>query len=191
MVWFGTGMAHILSMGAYDHILFVTLLVTTFAFRDWQKLLLVITAFTVGHSISLAISTLGFIRISAPLIEALIATTVLVSSIYAILSCKKPDTMKLWTFAAAVAFFGLIHGLGFSFLLKAMLGKEQSVFLPLLYFNLGLELGQLIIVLVVLVFSLLLVKLIKLSLTSYKLIIACSIAFIAAKITLERFLELY
>ena len=190
-IWFQLGVEHILDLKGYDHILFVSILVLSFAFRATKSLLLVITAFTVGHSLSLALSVIKQIHMSAPLIELLIALTILISSLYAVYNYKGKHPASLKIYLLTVILFGLIHGLGFSFLLRSMLDREQSIILPLLYFNLGLEVGQIIIVLAVLGFSLLLVRLTPWSQNYFKLIFACTVSLIAVKITFERLLYFF
>lgn len=189
-LWFSTGIEHILDLAGYDHILFVTLLVLTFPLAKWKNLLMLITAFTLGHSVSLALSVMGMIKFSSALTELLIAATILTSAIYQLTNYKTENTRKQVFLYVIITLFGVVHGLGFSILLKSMLGHEDSIFLPLLYFNLGLELGQIIIVAVVVVFSLFLTGLLKCPYKIYKLILSCSITLIALKICIERFSEL-
>jgi len=192
-LWFSTGIEHITDLTGYDHILFVSLLVFTYPFKQWKRLVILISGFTLGHSVSLIFSTISQIRFPQSLIEFLIALSILVSALYnLIISRKAPATHQTKCILfLIICFFGLIHGLGFSYLLKSMLGAEQNVLWPLLYFNLGLEVGQLIIVLIVIVFSLLLTSLSKWSFNNYKLFIVCAIGLIALKICIERFLELF
>lgn len=190
-LWFVMGMEHILDLSGYDHILFVTLLVFTFPLNEWRKLLLLITAFTLGHSISLALGTTGAITFSQSWIEFLIAASILLSAIYQLYRFKKETVQKNYFIYLIITLFGLVHGLGFSILLSSMLSHEQNLLLPLFSFNLGLELGQIIIVSVVLVFSLLLASLFKGAFKFYKLTLVCIIAIIALKISAERFLDLY
>jgi hypothetical protein len=190
-IWFSTGVEHILDLSGYDHILFVTLLVLTYCFNKWGKLLILISAFTVGHSISLALSVTNQINLPQQLVEFLIGLSILITSVYHLINFNKPESKNPTFLLFVVVFFGLIHGLGFSYLLKSMLGKEESTFLPLLYFNLGLEFGQLIIVAIVLILSLFWAFVFKCPYNLYKFIIVCIIGLIALKITVERFLELF
>lgn len=191
-IWFSTGMEHILDLSGYDHILFVSLLVLTFPLKDWSKLLWLITAFTLGHSVSLAISA-GRSDLFLPRawVEFFIAFSILTTASYnLILSIKGQAQSASQKFVyPVVAAFGLVHGLGFSVLLTSMLGHAESVVLPLLYFNLGLEAGQLIIVLGVILFSLLLAFLFKWPFHIYKLTLVCIIGLIALKISAERLWE--
>jgi hypothetical protein len=190
-LWFGTGLEHILDLNAYDHILFVSLLVLVFPLNEWRKLLVLITAFTLGHSVSLALSAARLIDVPSEWTELLIALTILVSAVYQIVNYKKERSKHDLFLYVIITLFGVVHGLGFSILLRSMLGYEHSIFLPLLYFNLGLELGQIIIVLLVVGFSLFLTTLLKCPYRIYKLLLACSVTIISLKISAERFLELF
>lgn len=190
-IWFFTGVEHILDIKGYDHILFVTLLVLTYYYNKWGKLLLLISAFTIGHSISLALSVNNKIYLPQPLTEFFIALSILITAIYHVVYYKKTEQKNSTFIIFIVVFFGLIHGLGFSYLLRSMLGREESVALPLLWFNLGLEAGQILIVLIVLIFSFLLAFVFKFPYRLYKLILVCLIGIIALKITVERLLELF
>lgn len=189
-MWFKMGMEHILSLGAYDHILFVVLLVLASSLKEWTSLLILVTAFTLGHSISLVLSITDLVSVNTPLIEWMIALTILISALYQALNYRTAEIQNKTFLYSIITLFGLVHGLGFSILLKELLGHEENVILPLLYFNLGIELGQIIIVGIVLVFSLLLIKIFKCPFHLYKLILACSIILIALKISVERFPEL-
>lgn len=208
-LWFSTGIWHILDFAGYDHILFVTLLTLTFPFNEWKKLLVLITAFTVGHSLSLALSATNVISVQQKLIELLIALTILVSAVYNLVGHSKKYFVILRNEESApqkrdasyrqhdkvlytiTLCFGLIHGMGFSYLLKSMLGKEQSVFLPLMYFNLGIELGQIMVVAFVLIFSLILAFVFKWKQSIFKFIVTCLIALIALKISAERLWDIF
>lgn len=190
-LWFSTGLEHITDLNGYDHILFVSLLVFAYPFREWKKILLLVSGFTLGHSISLAMSVTGVFRLPQGIVEFLIAGSIFISAVYQMVRYKKTETQSSIGFIfCMVTFFGLIHGLGFSYLLRSMLGAGQSVILPLLYFNLGLEAGQLIIVLIVILFSLFLTALLKCPFQIYKLIVICLTGLIALKMCVERFSEL-
>lgn len=186
-LWFGTGVQHITDLGGYDHILFVTLLSISYTFASWRKLVMMITAFTVGHSISLAISVLTNIDINTALIEFLIALSIFLSAIYQLWAKENTETKWLYII---VVLFGLIHGTGFSYLLKAMLGREEAVAMPLLYFNLGLEVGQLLIVAIVLVMNLIVERL-KVKLPVYKMVVVSLIGIVSLKMVVERVMELF
>jgi len=190
-VWFSLGLKHILDFAGYDHILFVTLLVLTYSFNEWSKLLVLITAFTIGHSVSLALSVTSAIHLHQPFTEFLIALSIFISALYNLFNYNNSKSKKPWLLYLIVSFFGLIHGMGFSYLLKSMLGPGQNVLVPLLYFNLGLELGQLIIVLFVIIFSLLLTFLFRCPFKIYKLTLVCLIGLITLQICVSRLLQLF
>lgn len=190
-LWFKIGVEHILDVKGYDHILFVSLLVVTFPFKNWKKLLVLITAFTLGHSVSLALSVTNIIHAKTELVEFLIGLSILFTAIYHLFTINKLDGKNRFSLYLIATCFGLIHGLGFSFLLKSLLGNAQGVILPLLYFNMGLEFGQIIIVIIVLGISLLLATLFKWPFKIYKLVLVCTIGLISLKISVERLLELF
>ncbi|MBL7921467.1 MAG: HupE/UreJ family protein [Bacteroidia bacterium] len=190
-IWFSTGVEHILDLNGYDHILFVTLLVLTYYFNKWGKLLLLISAFTIGHSISLALSVTNKIYLPQPLTEFFIALSILITAIYHLVYYKTTEQKNANFIIFIVTFFGLIHGLGFSYLLRSMLGREESISLPLLWFNLGLEVGQLIIVAGVLLISIVCAFVFKFPYKLFKLIVVGGIGLIALKMSVERLLELF
>lgn len=157
LTYFRLGVGHIADLRGYDHILFIVALTAGYALRDWRRLLWLVTAFTAGHSITLALATLNLVRVHAPTIELLIPVTIVVTAGYSMLARRRseasgeayaPERHALLYGLAGC--FGLIHGLGFSNFLRAILGGEESILLPLFAFNVGLEIGQLAIVAVVL-----------------------------------------
>lgn len=156
-LYFQLGWQHIINWDAYDHILFVIALSAIYLLRDWRKVLVLVTAFTVGHSITLALSVLHIIRIPAALIEFLIPVTICITAISNIIR-KDDEPQKLQLNYFYALFFGLIHGLGFSNYLKSLLGSQANIVKPLLGFNLGLEFGQIIIVMCILLISTVIVK---------------------------------
>ncbi len=145
------GFQHILNWQAMDHLLFILAITCIFTWADIKQLLWLVTAFTLGHSVTLALATIGWITVNPTWIEFLIPCTILFSAIQNLFfknsKRQKPAQLPYYT----VLFFGLIHGLGFSNYLQSLLGKESSLFSPLLAFNLGLEAGQLIVVSLILV----------------------------------------
>ncbi|MFX1707807.1 HupE/UreJ family protein [Chitinophaga sp. CC14] len=156
-LYFQLGWQHIINWDAYDHILFVIALSAIYLLRDWRKVLVLVTAFTIGHSITLALSVLHIIRIPAALIEFLIPVTICVTAVSNIIR-KNDEPQKLQLNYFYALFFGLIHGLGFSNYLKSLLGSQANIVKPLLGFNLGLEFGQIIIVMCILLISTAIVK---------------------------------
>jgi hypothetical protein len=187
-LYFGLGKDHILDyVNGYDHILFVLALSAVYLVRDWKKILILVTAFTIGHSITLALATLNIVSVNPQLIEFLIPLTIFITSVS---NLFKKDTIVNekgfqvnYVFAI---FFGFIHGLGFSNYLRAILGKGQSILSQLLAFNLGLEFGQIIVVVIFLTFSFLLVDFLKINRRDWKMVLSSAIAGIALILMKER-----
>ncbi|HEY3286173.1 MAG TPA: HupE/UreJ family protein [Gemmatimonadaceae bacterium] len=145
------GYHHIASIGAWDHILFVAALTAAYGVHEWKRIAVLVTAFTIGHSITLALATLDIVRASPRVIEPLIAATIVFMAFAAIGDQLAPPTASSRAAAmrrryVTAGLFGLIHGLGFASALHALLGAEVSIAVPLLAFNLGLEVGQVLIV---------------------------------------------
>jgi hypothetical protein len=128
-----------------DHILFVIALCALYQWTDWKKIIVLVTAFTLGHSLTLAMATLQWIQVDSAWVEIVIPITILITGLN---NLRKPMPNKrgLESNYYFAVFFGLIHGLGFSNYLRSLLGKEDSLVQPLLAFNIGLEVGQLAIV---------------------------------------------
>lgn len=139
------GFDHILDVQGYDHILFVIALCAVVSLKDWKKILVLVTAFTIGHSITLALSALKIVVFPADVIEFLIPLTIFATAIFNVISDHSEEKMIKLNYLLAL-FFGWIHGLGFSNFFKALVGPGESIVGPLFAFNVGVELGQLIIV---------------------------------------------
>ena len=177
-VFFGIGTEHILDWrNGYDHILFVVALCAVYVIGDWKRILILVTAFTIGHSITLALATLRIISLNSDLIEFLIPVTILITALANLF--QKEDALyerNIHLNYLFASFFGLIHGLGFSNNLRDILGQSGSIASPLLAFNLGLELGQIIIVGIFMVLSFLAVDLFGVKRRDWKMIISSAIA---------------
>lgn len=146
-LYFSIGKDHILDLSqGLDHILYVVALTASVRPSEWKKILILITAFTIGHSITLALATLGLITVSSGLVEFLITVTILVTALVNIFQKEEQRTGKLYFQYLITLFFGLIHGLGFSNMLRALLSGADQITLPLFAFNVGLEFGQIIVV---------------------------------------------
>ncbi|WP_188467155.1 HupE/UreJ family protein [Marivirga lumbricoides] len=186
-VYFDLGFEHILDINGYDHILFVLALAAVYLLRDWKKVLILVTAFTIGHSVTLALSTLNYVVIQPEVIEFLIPVTIFITAFANLFkkekSLKQSGNMQLNYIFALV--FGLIHGLGFSNYLKSLLGKNSSIVGELLAFNLGLEVGQIIIVVCFLIISFIFIDLFGMKRRDWVLIISSAIAGIAITLMLE------
>jgi ABC-type antimicrobial peptide transport system permease subunit len=160
--------------------------VIRYVWTDWKKILVLVTSFTIGHSITLALSTLQWVNFPPILIELLIPITILLTAISNYLVKDFSFTSKYPFIYFAALFFGLIHGLGFSNYLKSLLGQEESIIGPLFSFNLGLELGQLLIVSVILLFSFIFVSLFKADRKLYLRIGSLIACFFALNMVLDR-----
>ncbi|MEK6780959.1 MAG: HupE/UreJ family protein [Bacteroidota bacterium] len=180
-LYFGLGKDHILDyVNGYDHLLFVVALCVVYIVQDWKKILILVTAFTVGHSITLALSTLQIISVNIELIEFLIPLTIFTTAISNLFRKEESilqNNIQINYWLALV--FGFIHGMGFSNYLKAILGKDESILTQLLAFNLGLELGQIIVVVLFLGLSYISVNLFKTPRRDWKMVISSAIAGIA------------
>jgi len=155
-VYLELGFNHIADLAGYDHILFVVALAAGYDLRHWRHLLVLVTAFTVGHSITLALATLRVVPVPTAWVEFLIPVTIVATAAYTLWETRHHDPdaarerhAREVKYAMAL-FFGLIHGMGFSTFLRALLGAEESIAWPLFAFNVGLEVGQVAILLCVL-----------------------------------------
>ena len=156
------GFKHIIDFGGMDHILFILALTLRYIWADWRRILVLVTSFTIGHSLTLALSTLSFIEIDVAWIEFMIPITILITAVSNFWVNDFDFKQHHAVHYLLALFFGLIHGLGFSNYLKSLLGKEASLLGPLFSFNIGLEIGQILIVGVILALSYGLVSLLKL-----------------------------
>ena len=186
-IYLHLGFKHIISWGAWDHILFVLVLTLRYQWADWKKLLVLITAFTIGHSVTLALSTLNWLDFPSAIIELLIPITILLTAISNFCFHFKSKYPLIYFLAL---FFGLIHGLGFSAYLKSLLGMEESILGPLFTFNIGLELGQLLIVGGILIISFIFVSLIKVKRVLYLQIGSGLAIALALNMVLDRILPI-
>lgn len=194
LIYLRLGFDHITDPSGYDHILFVVALCAIYTIRQWRQVLILVTAFTIGHSITLALATLRLIDYSTALIELLIPVTILITAIsnffYAeprkrTLRVSKRPTSAAWRYGLAST-FGLIHGMGFSSYLRSLLGREASIAQPLLAFNVGLELGQLLIVGVVLTLAYVVLDVLRGSRLHWTLIVSGIVAGMAISLIINR-----
>jgi HupE / UreJ protein len=150
---FVEGILHITDLGGYDHMLFLLTLIAGYTWTDWKKILWLITAFTIGHATTLICAGMGWISFSSNWIEFLISATIFATALFRLISPSLQRTVD-WKTYAMVAFFGLIHGVGFSTFFKMMYSNTGDMILELLKFNLGVETGQIIVVgLILLLFA--------------------------------------
>ena len=178
-LFLGEGVRHITDIRGYDHILFIAALCLPYLLKDWRSVLLLITAFTIGHSLTLALSIYNKILVSSNWIEFLIPVTILLTAVenYFV---KKFDDKQMYLRYASALIFGLIHGMGFSNYLRSMMGKEESIIAELLAFNIGLEFGQILIVAIVMFVGFIFVQFLKVPRREWLL-------FVSGGILLQRF----
>lgn len=162
--FFYLGFSHIVALDGIDHILFIAVLAAVYRSHEWRKVLVLVTAFTIGHSITLSLAALGIIGFNKLLIELLIPLTILATAILNFyerpsLGVNRP---QLYGRYAMAVLFGLIHGFAFSNLLKEMyMGMEEGLVWRLFSFNVGLEVGQILVVVLFMVFADLLIRFVK------------------------------
>ena len=144
------GFSHIADVRGYDHMLFIITLCAVYKPSQWKKVVVLVTAFTIGHSVTLVMSALDLIRLPPLIVETLIQVTIFLTAIHNVLWHRDSDStfgMQDRIHYSLAMLFGFIHGMGFSNYFRALLGSESDIILPLFAFNVGLEAGQLIIVL--------------------------------------------
>lgn len=183
LIYLRLGFEHITDPRGYDHILFVIALCAVYTLQQWRQVLALITAFTIGHSITLALATLQLIHYKTALIELLIPITILITA-FTNFFFRDPDAKRYrtvvepkrsWRYGLALA-FGLIHGMGFSNYLRSLLGREADIVKPLLAFNIGLEIGQVVIVGLVLALAYVILDIVRGSRLRWTLIISGMVA---------------
>ncbi len=192
-LWFNTGTEHILDWNGYDHILYVISLCVLFSISDWKRLLVLVTAFTIGHSLTLAASVLNIFQVKQSYIEVLIPLTILITCVINLMYRNKLTQQRNINFKLnylMALFFGFIHGLGFSYLLRSMLGKEENLIFPLLSFNLGLEFGQLFIVVFMLIISIFIGKFTRVKKQDVVFFVSSAVFGIAFVLFMQRLNEL-
>jgi len=154
-IYLEIGFKHVLDFKAYDHVLFLIALTVPYTFKEWKRVLILITIFTVGHTLALLLSVLGIVMIKVNIVEFLIPITILTTALYNLFtSGKSSKSSSINTIGFITLFFGVIHGLGFSNYFKDILsGNPVDKLLPLLEFALGIEFAQITTVLAVLILS--------------------------------------
>ncbi len=179
-LYFELGFQHIADIRAYDHMVFILSLCAGYRLSEWKNLLILITAFTIGHATTLILATTNILTIPEYIIEFIIPLTILFAALYAIFG-KKNETYQrhLNFYYLIILVFGFIHGMGFSNYLKAILGKSNQLVIPLLSFNLGVEMGQMFILSIVMLISFIGVELMKIKPNYWRLLLSYIAAFIA------------
>ena len=186
ILYFKMGLTHVLDFSAYDHILFLIVLAVIFTNFQWRKVIWLVTLFTLGHSITLALSAYKILEVRMDLIEFLIPLTIFITGLINIINAKKEASNKGNINLILALFFGLIHGLGFSNYFKMMIGKEEDKLFPLIEFALGIEVAQIIIVLSILIIGYLLKSFFKVQRRDWILISSSIVIGFSIQMMLDR-----
>lgn len=182
--YFGYGYTHIVDYGhSYDHILFIVALCAVYLLRDWKRVLILVTAFTIGHSVTLALASLAIIHVNSSLIEFLIPLTIFITALSNLLRKEESLNRNVQLNYVYALFFGFIHGMAFA---EAFGMGSKHIAIRLLAFNLGLELGQIIIVVLFLSMSFISVDIFGLQRRIWKIAISSLIAIAALFILKDR-----
>lgn len=183
--YFRLGWEHIISTDALDHQLFIAAIAAIYLLKDWKQVLILVTAFTIGHSLTLALSVLDIIRFPTNWVEFLIPVTIIITAFSNLFQKKfTPESIRVNYFLAL--FFGLIHGMGFANSLRYMLAKDQNLGWSLFGFNVGLEAGQIVVVLILLTFAYLIVNMFKIIRRDWVIFLSAVVFGLSFKIALER-----
>ncbi len=151
--WFNVeyGINHVLDINAYDHILFLIVLTIPYVFKDWKRVLLLVSMFTLGHTLSLVLAAYNVVSVNGKLVEFLIPITILIVALFNVFTAGKgAQREKVGVLFLTTLFFGLVHGLGFAREFQMLLGDTDNKLVLLLEFALGIEISQIIIVFIVL-----------------------------------------
>lgn len=179
------GWEHIVSWDALDHQLFILALVIVYSIKDWRKILILVTAFTIGHSVTLTLSVLEAVRIPTHWVEFLIPVTIVITAVDNLLMRNRPERLMRLNYALALI-FGLVHGMGFANTARMAIAGAQTITIPLLGFNIGLELGQILVVAIIMGLSFLLTDVLRLRKPVLTLAASAVIMVLSVKMVFER-----
>lgn len=173
-IYFNLGLKHVLSIAAYDHVLFLLALAVSYEFKDWKRLLILVSTFTLGHTLALFLSVFNIIKVKSEYVEFLIPITILIVALHNIIaSAKKFKKDNLTFIGFTTVFFGIIHGLGFSnYFNNIIAGKPSDKLAPLLEFTLGIEVAQITVVILTLLFGYFVQNMLKFSKRDWILIVS-------------------
>ena len=187
-LYFKLGLDHIADLKGYDHILFILTLCVVYSLKEWKRVLVLVTAFTLGHSLTLALATLDLLRVDGDMIEFLIPLTIFVTALVNLFARNQRVTsLQHYLKYSAALFFGLIHGLGFSNYLRSLLGAERGLVLPLFSFNVGIEVGQIVIVSIIMLLTKVMVDLLGVPKREWHVLLSGAGLGISLVLMVERF----
>tara|TARA_R110000868_G_scaffold290242_2_gene550447 strand:+ start:1168 stop:1761 length:594 start_codon:yes stop_codon:yes gene_type:complete len=186
-IYFQIGLKHVLDIYAYDHVLFLIALAVPFSFKDWKRIVLLVSLFTIGHTLALILSVFGIIAVKVNVIEFLIPITILLTALFNLFTAgksSKKESVNLVFFITL--FFGIIHGLGFSNYFKTILGgTPSSKLLPLGEFALGIEAAQIVVVFIVLILSYIVQTVFRFSKRDWTLVMSAFIIGVVVPLIIE------
>ena len=186
-IYFNIGLKHVLNVCAYDHVLFLLALTVPYEFKNWKQILILVSFFTLGHTLALFLSVFNVIAIKANIVEFLIPITLLVTALYNIIFSGKSSKKNTITFIGIITvFFGIVHGLGFSNYFNSILpGKATDKLLPLFEFALGIEVAQIFVVILSLLLAYIIQTLFKFSKRDWTLTVSAFIVGVVIPILLQ------
>jgi hypothetical protein len=183
--YFGLGWKHIISTDALDHQLFILALASVYTFKNIKQVLILVTAFTIGHSLTLALSVLDVIRFPGKWVEFLIPCTIFITAINNLWRVNKKNGSVNVNYWLAL-FFGLIHGMGFANTIRIMLARDQTIGLGLFGFNVGLEAGQIVVVAVILMLAMFFLSFMKVTRRDWVFFISAGVFALSVQMAFER-----
>lgn len=183
--YFVMGWQHIISADALDHQLFILALACVYSIRDIKRVLILVTAFTIGHSLTLALSVYDVIRFSSKWVEFLIPCTIFITALNNIFQVERRDASARINYYLALC-FGLIHGMGFANAIRIMLAKDQTIGWGLFGFNVGLEAGQIFVVAIILIVGILFLNIFKVKRRDWVFFLSAGVFALSLKMALER-----
>ena len=189
--YFKLGLTHVLDINAYDHILFLIALTVPYTFKDWKKVLWLVTVFTIGHSASLILASFNVVSVNMAWVEFLIPVTIVVTAIFNVFTAGKgPRKEKMGLNFFVTLFFGLIHGLGFSSFFRMNVDGRDNKFLTLLEFALGVEAAQVIVVLMVMLLGFVIQAVFRFNKRDWVMVISSVVIGVALPILRDTYLGL-
>ena len=184
------GFNHIANFNGYDHILFLVVLCAVYQLKQWKKIIILVTAFTIGHSITLFLVSFDIFSIPSRYVKLLIPITIMITSLHNIGIIEKIKNSNMSKNYFLALFFGLIHGMDFSNYFKALIMSPEEIIIPLFAFNIGLEIGQFLIVFVIVLISYVFLSVLKVKYYSWNLFVSGAAFGVSLISILELSLEL-
>ncbi len=184
--YFPMGWEHIINREALDHQLFIIALAALYTWSDWKKVLILVTAFTIGHSVTLLLSVLDWIRLDSKWVEFLIPLTIMITAGLNLFQHNQKQITSIRTYGLAL-FFGFIHGMGFANSIRFMLAQDQEIGWGLFGFNVGLEVGQVLVVVLLLSINQFVTFIVKLPTKKWNYIVSSLVLGIAFGIAINRY----